>query len=98
MTPNEALDLIRAAGPCFVIFDAHSGEVLEVHAKGAADESETLIGTMGGAADAHGSVKGRFFDGHVTLEMPEHEVEDARRVAGRLAILSRCRVRGRPGR
>jgi hypothetical protein len=89
MTPNEALDRIRAVGPCFVIFDANTGEVLEVQGKGAAETSEALIGTMGNVASAHGPVKGRFFEGCVTLEMLNREVEESRRVTGRVAIFSR---------
>src|SRR5712672_4801685 len=90
MTPEEALKRIQDAGRCFVIFDADTGEVLEVQDAGAANRPDAVIGTMQAASHVHGSVKGRFFDGAtVTLEALAHEVDESRRVAGRVAIFSR---------
>jgi len=93
MTLEEALQRIHEAGRCFVIFDADTGEVLEVQESDAADAPDALLGTMGAASKVHGSVKGRFFDGaEVTLETLEHEVEESRCAAGRVAVFSRWSV------
>ena len=93
MTIEEALTRIREAGRCFVIFDADTGEVLEVRGAEEATTPGAIVGTMGTAAKAHGSVKGRFFDGAaITREALEHEAKESRQVAARVSILSRWSV------
>ncbi|MEZ4363166.1 MAG: hypothetical protein R3B48_23530 [Kofleriaceae bacterium] len=85
MTLEEALARIQAVGRCFVIFDANTGEVLEIEAQGG-EPAEELIGAMKPAATRHGAVMGRFLDGATVTRRDLEDVEsDARTSARRTA-------------
>jgi hypothetical protein len=89
MNAAEAFEQIRAAGNCFVIFDADTGEVLEVRAAAGTPPFE-LVRSLGPAAVPHKSVMGRFFDGAtITLDALAAVVDEAQQRASRVKLFSR---------
>jgi hypothetical protein len=102
VSPDEALKKICATRRCFVIFDVHTGELLEVHPQSVLNfplPPGIVDDLLRKAASTHGQVAGRYLDGATTtlrslVEQVANQVEESRRAAIRDTLLSRWATLG----